>query len=115
MAMTYQYTLYNGPFQAIKDGYKKVEMRLYDEKRRLLRIGDHIVFTNRDNGETLEVIVQGLKRYKDFDELYDAYPDKTVIGYKPGESAYPKEMLCYYSQDLIDKWGALAITIELVK
>ncbi len=113
MAMTYQYTLYNEPFQAIKDGYKTVEMRLYDEKRRLLRIGDHIVFANRDNGETLEVIIQGLKRYKDFVELYDAYPDKRVIGYAPGETADPKDMLRYYGQDLIDKWGALAIEISL--
>lgn len=111
--MTYQYTLYNEPFQAIKDGYKTVEMRLYDEKRRLLRIGDHIVFANRDNGETLEVIIQGLKRYKDFVELYDAYPDKRVIGYAPGETADPKDMLRYYGQDLIDKWGALAIEISL--
>ena len=115
MAMTYQYTLYNEPFQAIKDGYKKVEMRLYDEKRRLLSVGDHIVFVNKTNGETIEVVIKGLKRYRDFGELYSAYPNKTLIGYKPGEPASPMDMLRYYKEDAIKRWGAFAIEIEAVK
>lgn len=110
--MTFQYTLYNEPFQAIKDGYKKVEMRLYGEKRQLLSIGDHIIFVNKTNGESIEAAVKGLTRYKNFDELYAAYPDKTVIGYKPGKVADPKDMLRYYSEASIKKWGALAIEIE---
>ena len=115
VTMTHLYSLYDEPFQAIKDGYKKVEMRLYDEKRQLLSTGDHIVFVNKTSGEFIEVVIKGLKRYKDFDELYAAYQDKTVIGYKPDEIADPKDMLRYYSEASIKKWGALAIEIEPVK
>ena len=32
------------PFEMIKSGMKTIELRLYDEKRKLLRIGDEIEF-----------------------------------------------------------------------
>ncbi|MBQ1852397.1 MAG: ASCH domain-containing protein, partial [Lachnospiraceae bacterium] len=32
------------PFDLIKSGAKTIELRLYDEKRRKIRIGDEIVF-----------------------------------------------------------------------
>lgn len=35
-------TLYQEPFNAMKEGYKDIEMRLYDEKRKNLRVGERI-------------------------------------------------------------------------
>ena len=81
----------------------------------MLSVGDHIVFVNKTNGETIEAVIKGLKRYRDFNELYSAYPDKTLIGYKPGELASPMDMLRYYKDDAIKRRGAFAIEIEPVK
>ena len=91
---------------------KKVEMRLNDEKRQKLTIGDLVIFTNTETKEEIIVEVIDLKTFKSFNELYSSY-EKTVIGYKKDEVANPNDMLNYYSQQQIDKYGALAIEIKL--
>ena len=40
----HQMKLNNKPFNMIKNGRKNIELRLYDEKRRKLNIGDEIIF-----------------------------------------------------------------------
>jgi ASC-1-like (ASCH) protein len=61
--------LYQEPFQQIKSGKKKIEIRLFDGKRKLLKINDTISFSF-DNEEII-VKITDIKRYKDFYELYD--------------------------------------------
>lgn len=39
--------LHNSPFKLIKNGTKTIELRLNDEKRKLIKVGDIIRFTNR--------------------------------------------------------------------
>lgn len=34
------------PFKKIKEGHKTIELRLYDEKRKMISVGDTITFTN---------------------------------------------------------------------
>ena len=48
-------SLNNRPFKSIKEGTKTIELRLNDEKRSLLKVGDEIEFTNRDTNEKLSV------------------------------------------------------------
>ena len=43
---THEMKLYPAPFDSIKSGRKTVEMRLNDEKRQLIKIGDRIRFVN---------------------------------------------------------------------
>lgn len=43
------------PFEAIRDGTKRFEMRSMDEKRKLVKPGDTIVFTNTEANERLTV------------------------------------------------------------
>ncbi|UKI28983.1 MAG: DUF3850 domain-containing protein [Clostridium sp.] len=50
--MIHEMRLNNEPFNKIKEGTKTVELRLLDEKRKkTLRVGDKIIFTNRTNNE----------------------------------------------------------------
>ena len=44
-------------------------------------------------------------------DFYSSY-EKTAIGYKKDEVANPNDMLNYYSQEQIDKYGVLAIEIK---
>ena len=46
--MKHNMNLNNRPFKSIKEGTKTIELRLNDEKRSLLKVGDEIEFTNRD-------------------------------------------------------------------
>ena len=68
--MIYKMRLKNGPFKAIKSGTKKVELRLNDEKRKLIKEHDTIEFENRITLEKIEVEVIKLHHFDSFSELY---------------------------------------------
>ncbi len=106
------YNLQPGPFSLIKSGKKTVEMRLNDEKRKLLHLGDTIVFTNIETKELLSVIVTKLDTFKDFTQLYHHFT-KEEIGYLVNELALPSDMEKYYPKSAIENYGALAITIKV--
>ena len=103
-----------GPFSLIKSGHKDVEMRLYDERRKPITVGDTIEFTNNETLEKLSCEVLNLQQFATFVELYNHYP-KERLGYLPNEDANPYDMLKYYSEDDIVKYGVLAIEIKLIK
>ena len=102
------------PFAAIRCGEKTIEMRLYDERRRNIKVGDEICVTNRESGEELYVRVTSCNVFPSFDDLYRAY-SKEAIGYRSDETASPRDMEKYYSPEDIEKYGAFAIGIELIK
>ena len=111
---TYYYRLNDEPFESIKSGMKKIEMRLYDEKRQLLRCGDEIVFVKRDDtGSQITTRVIGLQKFKNFEELYSHF-DKRVLGYHADDNASPDDMSKYYEKSEIDKFGVVGIEIELI-
>lgn len=105
-------SLFPDAFELIVSRNKKIEMRLNDEKRQKLSIGDLIVFTNTNTKEEIITEVTDLKNFKSFNELYFSY-EKTAIGYKEDEIANPSDMFKYYSKNQIDKYGVLAIEIKL--
>ena len=104
--------LQNEPFIAIKNGMKTIEMRLYDEKRQKINIGDEIVFTNILTGEKLEVIIEEMHLYSSFKDLYNHF-SKIELGYKENERADYKDMKKYYSELEETKYGVVGIRIKL--
>lgn len=101
------------PFEAIKNGTKTVEMRVLDEKRALLKKGDHIMFTKiGQEEEKIEVKITKLCKFNSFNDLYSAY-DKILLGYKPDETANPNDMNKYYSKEEL-MLGVLAIEIKKI-
>ena len=112
--MIHKMNLATSPFKSISLGKKTIEMRLYDEKRSKINVGDEIEFENIDTHQKIECEVVSLTRYKDFFELYSNY-DKTAIGYDENETANAEDMYAYYSPEQIKKYGVLAIEIKLIK
>ena len=106
--------LHNGPFEKIKSGTKTIEMRLNDEKRQLIKIGDSIKFINRVTEEEMITLVKGLYYYESFDELYKHF-DKISIGYDLEDDADPNDMSQYYSNEDIENYGVVGIEIEVTK
>ena len=111
--MIHQMNLWNDSFQAIKEGWKTIEMRLNDEKRSLIKINDKIEFTNTKTNETILCKVINIFCYSNFEELYKNH-DKLSIGYKEDEVANHSDMYKYYAKDKIDKYGVLGIQIEVI-
>lgn len=111
--MKHNMKLNNSPYNNIYYGNKDIEMRLNDEKRQLISIGDIITFTNIDTLEFFDVEVINLHRYKSFDELYARF-DKVRLGYKEEDTASSEDMEVYYSKEQIEKYGVLGIEIRKI-
>lgn len=115
--MTHQMHLDHGPFVKIKTGAKTIELRLNDEKRRRIQVGDRILFDDRsDPLDSLMAEVVALHRFKDFRELYAALPLEKC-GYLTAEAvghARAEDMLAYYSMEMQQAYGVLGIEIRLL-
>lgn len=109
----HRFMLNGEPFSLIKSKKKTVELRLYDEKRQAVKIGDVIEFTNRESGEKLISEVIALHRFKSFNELYANIPLQKC-GYTEDniDLASPTDMSQYYSDDDINKYGVIGIEIK---
>jgi len=111
--MIHNMRLNNEPFNLIKDGTKTIELRLNDEKRQLLRIGDFIEFQNRTTQEIIKAEIIDLHKYNSFYKLYKHF-DKVSMGYKKEEVAKPEDMELYYSKEEQEKYGVVGIEIKLI-
>lgn len=110
----YYLRLNEEPYKKILSQEKTIEMRLWDEKRQKLKVGDYIIFVNRnDDSQMMKTKVLGLYRFKNFDQLYN-YFDKTQLGYGQNEEANPQDMSKYYDSEDIKKYGVVGIEIKLV-
>ncbi len=109
--MEHRMKLKNKPFELIKSGKKKQELRLYDEKRKLIEVGDTIIFTNIETQEELKVEVMYLHLYANFKDLYNDF-DKQELGYEKDEECSYKDMEEYYSKEEQEKYGVVAIEIQ---
>ena len=101
------------PFNLIAVGMKTIEMRLYDEKRQMIKEGDFIEFVNRTTNAAIVTKVKALHIYKSFEELYKHF-DKTALGYLEDEEANPSDMEKYYSKEEQEKYGVVGIELEKV-
>ena len=110
--MIHKMNLNDNPFNSIKKGSKTIEMRLYDEKRRLINVGDMIEFNNRLTNEKISVEVIKLHLFNNFEELYKQF-DKIGLGYKENEEVSPNDMNKYYSKEEQDKYGVVGIEIKI--
>lgn len=116
MQTKHQMSLDSKSFNKIKDGSKNLELRLNDEKRQLIQVGDEIEFslTNQDvsnpEGKIL-TRVEDLYHFPTFKDLFYSF-DPIEYG-----SEIPKEytkMYEYYSKEDELKYGALAIRIKML-
>ena len=115
--MTHILNLNPQPFAMIADGYKTIELRLWDEKRSQIQVGDALVFIHTEDAtKTLTAKVTALYRFSDFAALYAALPlDK--CGYLPEElaTASPADMNVYYSTERQAQYGVVGIEIALIE
>lgn len=101
-------------FEYIKNGTKRIELRLNDEKRSQIKLGDKITFLKEPElKETLEVKVIGLLRYNDFKELFNDFNISILA-----DSSMTKEELLnvlqeFYTVEKQKEYGVLGIRIAL--
>ena len=83
-------------FKAVAQGIKTVEIRLDDAKRRWIREGDLIEFSNtNDSDSKIVVVVKKKKLFLDFEELVENY-DAGLLGFE----GYSSEKICEYMKTI---------------
>lgn len=105
--------LYGEYFESIKNGKKKVEVRLNDPKRRVMKVGDLIEFIKVPHqNETLTVRVTELRSYETFKEMYEniCFQDFDCDGWTMEEMIAGTYEI--YTPEQEKEWGTLAITIK---
>jgi len=100
----------------IREGTKTIELRLLDDKRKGISVGDTIIFNNtEDENDSLCVMVDDLFIFDSFEELYKNLP-LLECGYTKEDidSASPKDMEMYYPKEKQEKYGVVGIKVSLI-
>lgn len=102
-------------YDFIKSGTKRIELRLYDEKRRLIQLGDEILFfKNDDDSESVRAKVVGLLRYEGFEKLFQDFGVEILAD----ESVTKEELLVdlnkFYPEETQKELGVIGIRFELM-
>ena len=105
--------LHSDVFEIVKKGKKDIEVRVNDEKRRKLNIGDTLIFLKRPlDDEYIVKTVKALEYYDNFEEVVDHYEMERIYlaGYTKQE--YLKEMSRFYTKEEQAHYGVVAIIFE---
>lgn len=102
-------------YNFILNGTKRIEIRLYDEKRQQIKIGDIIKFLKEPElNESFNAKVIGLLRYNSFEEMFKDF-DISILS---DESMTKDELISvleqFYTKEKQEKYGVLGIRIELI-
>lgn len=103
-------------FEYMKTGTKKLEIRLNDEKRKNIKIGDIVTFEKFDETqELLKTKVTNLYYYSNFNELIKENNITDLADKSVSKEKLINTLNEIYSKEEQDKYGVVAIEIEIIK
>lgn len=112
---TVNMNLYNENFNYIKNGTKRIEIRLNDDKRKSICIGDYIEFENLDTKEKLVVRVVALLNYETLDDLINDYKMELLLDKNTTKEKLVNIFNNIYSNEEQEKYKILGIKFKIVK
>lgn len=103
------------PFSQIKNGSKDIEVRLYDQKRQMIKPGDGITFTNIVTNEEIVTECVAMHRGKSFYELFCMINDNERMGFDKKLSHREAALFMreYYPGEKEKHYGVVGIEIAL--
>jgi len=109
--MVHEMKLNDKAFNNIKNGIKKFELRLYDDRRKNINLGDRIKLNNLD--DTISVNVLALLRYPSFKDLFTDI-DYRLCGTANSLEEKLERVHTFYTAEQEKEFGILAIKIQLL-
>ena len=101
-------------FNDMKYGTKRIEMRIYDEKRKQMNENDTIFFLKEpDRKKKICTKIVKLTLYKDFEEAIHHIPIEYLASESDSIETYLEDLNKYYSKEEQEKYGVVAIEIEV--
>lgn len=114
--MLHQLKLQERFFDYIENGTKRIELRLYDEKRRAINLGDEIEFLKLpDLEDKLKVKVCGLLRYSSFSDLFKDFDINILADKSMSKEELLDALQEFYTPEEQEKYGVLGIRINPLK
>lgn len=112
--MTHEMKLQPKYFDFIKEGTKRIELRLNDEKRQLIKIGDTIIFKKEPElNESFEAKVLGLLNYKDFNSLFKDFDISILADTTMTKNELIDVLEEFYAKEKQNQYGVLGIRLEI--
>ncbi len=113
--MTHSMNLEPSAFLKIAKGSKTIELRLNDEKRQKINIGDRIEFRCGEINSVIFAEVLKLHKFPDFEQLYKVlHLEKCGYSKNHLKTAHYTDMEKYYTKEQIEKYGALGIELQKI-
>ena len=102
-------------FDYINNGTKRIELRLYDEKRQKITIGDTIIFQKEPELETtIKVKVIGLLRYNTFEDLFEDFNIEVMADKSMTKQELLNVLEEFYTPEKQKQYGVIGIRIEKI-
>ena len=113
--MTHEMKLQPKYFDFIKNGTKRIELRLFDDKRKAILLGETIrLIKEPERLESIEVTVTGLLRYNTFKELINDFNIKILADSSISKEELLNNLEMFYSKEEQEKYGVLGIRFEII-
>lgn len=102
-------------YNYVLNGTKRIEVRLYDDKRKQINLGDIItIYKEPDLKESLNVRVIGLLRYSSFEDMFKDYDISILADKSTTKEKLLSDLEKYYTKEKQKQYGVLGIRIELI-
>lgn len=103
-------------FEFMKNGTKRIEIRLNDEKRKNLKIGDVIVFQKESElKEELYTQIVNLRVKRNFKELIENLEISEYSDKSESEENFLHDLYKFYTKEQEEKYGVVGIQIKIRK
>lgn len=100
-------------FDFIKSGTKRIELRLYDDKRKQIQLGDQIEFSSPE-GEKILLKVIGLLRYQTFRDLANDFDIELLADKSMTEQDLMNALEEFYTPEKQQRSGVIGIRLQEV-
>lgn len=102
-------------FDYIKNGTKRIEIRLNDEKRKLIKVGDTITFLKEPElTDKLNTKVIELLKYDNFDDMFNDIDISLLADRSMSKEELINVLEEFYTKEKQKEYGVLGIRIELL-
>ncbi len=100
-------------FDFMKNGTKRIELRLYDEKRSKIQLGDIIEFSKSET-DKLSAEVIGLLRYKNFTDLFEDFDISILADASMTKPELLNVLSEFYTPEKQAEYGVLGIRLRML-
>ncbi len=103
-------------YDSFINGTKRFEIRLLDEKRKQLKVGDIIKIMKRpDYSETFDAKVEELLLFNNFNEVFDSIDNSLLFNEPYTRESLLEELNKFYPPEEQEELGVVGIRLSICK